>query len=209
MARPTFDAANTGTYTVSVTPGTASLAFGSMVEVGTSPPDDVTWGGNAMTSIVTGARDNRHGRLARYAPVGTGAQTVSTTDANAGSVVQRMGLTLASTDPTTPIASSGTANGSGTAVSVSVGTVTANQLVVWAFHTRTNGTETLTDGSGTVTRAYSNAPDNNPCAIGTATGDITLTISGSQEWLVLYAVVNGTPEASATPALGRWRIVRP
>lgn len=214
MARPTFDAANTGTYTVSVTPGTANMAFGSMVEIGASPPDDVTWGGNTMTSIVTGATNTggteRRGRLARYTPVGSGAQTVSTTDPDAlGGVLQRMGLTLDGVDTTTPIAASGSANGSGTSVSVSVGTVTADQLVVWALHTATNGTQSVTDGANTTTRAQGSTPDNNPRAIGTATGDVTLTWSATQDWVLLYAVVNGTPEASATPALGRWRIVRP
>lgn len=209
MARPTFDAAATGTYTVSVTPGTANMAFGSMVEVGTSPPVDVTWGGNTMTSIVTGSNGNRFGRLARYTPVGSGAQAVSTTDADAANCIQRMGLTLDGVDTATPIASSGTVNGTTASVTASVGTVTADQIVVWALHTNTNGTETVSDGTNTTTRAQGNAPDNNPRAIGTATGDINLTWSGAREWVLLWAVVNGTSSGpTATPAFGRYRIAR-
>jgi hypothetical protein len=208
MPRPTFDAANSSTYAVSVTVGTATMAFASMVEVGSAPPDDLTWGGNTMTSIVTGSNVNRHARLARYAPPGSGAQAVSTNDPNAISCVQRCGMTLLDVDTATPVATSGTSNGTTASVSIAVGTVTADQIVVWAIHTPTNGTETISAGTATTVRAQSNTPDNNPVAIGTATGDINLTWSGARDWLIVWAVVNGTPSGpTATPALGRYRVI--
>jgi len=207
MPRPTFDAANASTYSVSVTVGTATMAFGSMVEIGTAPPDDLTWGGNTMTSIVTGAQDNRHARLARYAPPGTGAQTVSTTDAQAASCVQRCGLTLLDVDTASPIAASGTASGVGTSVTASVGTVTADQIIVWALHSRNNGSQTITAGTDNVVRAQSNSPDSNPVAIGTATSGLALTWSSSQDWVVVWARVNGTASGSAPlVGYGRYRV---
>jgi hypothetical protein len=208
MPRPTFDAANSSTYAVSVTVGTATMAFASMVEVGSAPPDDLTWGGNTMTSIVTGSRGTRFARLGRYNPPGSGAQAVSTNDPNAASCIQRCGMTLLDVDTTTPIATSGTSNDSTASVSIPVGTVTADQIVVWALHTNTNGTETVSAGANTTVRAQSNTPDNNPVAIGTATGDINLTWSVAREWVLVWAVVNGTPSGpTATPALGRYRVI--
>jgi len=192
MPRPTVVANNiigsTDTLTLSPPSGTDFLAAYALGD----PAPSLTWRSNAMDSIRTQSVPfGLVARLARTLTIGgTSSGTVGGADAN------MWVLAMEGVDQTTPIASDNASTATGTDISISL-SPSADQRVLYAVLWDNGSGITLSAGSDNTVHAQVNE-NYFGVAVGTSIGNITATLSGSRQWWVLYAIVNGASAGADT-----------